>query len=466
MLLTTCDTKRLTKYEQQQLTDNLAVAIQQFFTDDVLEQLARATKFVQRDSKITGQNFFDIIVFNQEQLKQQSLNDLAIDLSERYGITITKQSLHDRFNEQALAFLQHALERLLNQQLDVTPLLATATAFQRILIKDSICFQIDESLADSYPGSGGSGSAAAVRIQFEYDLLNGHINDLSVQAFNNQDATDSFDTLELTQQGDLIIRDLAYINFRVIKGLIAKGAALLCRLQYSVNVYELTDNGYEVLDFVKLRTFMQHNKLAVLEKVVYLGVAERLKLRLIIQLLPDDVVAQRLRKAQKNNNKKARKQLTKAYKARAALNLFITNATEDQIPMTTVGSLYRLRWQIELMFKIWKSLCHIDKVKKVKKERLECYIYAKLIGIVLSWQIIWAVAKFTLTKDNKALSYYKAFKTMLRVKFRELRAILFYGKGSIRQFMIEFYNLSNIKHLLEKKQQKPTSIQILITCLI
>lgn len=463
--MTTRYPKRLTKQERNRLTDNLAVAIQQFFADDGLEQLATETKFVQRESKINGQNFFDIIVFNNEQLKQQSLNDLAIDLSERYGITITKQSLHDRFNDRALAFLQQALEQLLNQQLDVAPLLATATAFQRILIKDSICFQIDESLAASYPGSGGSGSAAAVRIQFEYDLLNGHINDLSVQAFNDQDATDSVETLELTQPGDLIIRDLAYMNLGVIKRLIAKGAFLLCRLQYSVNVYEMNDHSYAVLDFVKLRTFMQQNKLMVIEKEVYLGSVERLKLRLIIHLLPDDVVAQRLRKAQRNNNKKGRGQLSKKYKARSALNLFITNATERQIPLTAVGLFYRLRWQIELMFKIWKSLCHIDKVKQVKKERIECYIYAKLIGIVLSWQIIWTVAKFTLAKDNKALSYYKAFKTILRVKFTELRAILFGGTGSISQFMIEFYNLSKLKHLLEKKQQKPTSIQILITCL-
>jgi len=463
--LTSCHTKRLTKHEQKQLTDNLAVAIQRFFTDGILEQLAKKTEFVQRDSKINGQNFFDIIVFNNDQLKQQSLNDLAIDLSERYGITITKQSLHDRLNDRALAFLQQALERLLNQQLDVAPLLAAATAFERILIKDSICFQIDESLAASYPGSGGSGSTAAVRIQFEYDLLNGHINDLSVQPFNNQDATDSLTTLELSQQGDLIIRDLAYINLGVIKGLISKGAFLLCRLQYNVNVYEMKDNSYAALDFVKLRTVMRQNKLAVIEKEVYLGSVDRLKLRLIIQLLPDEIVAQRLRKAQRNNKKKGRGQLSKQYKARAVLNLFITNTTEHQIPLTAVGSFYRLRWQIELMFKIWKSLCHIDKVKQVKKERLECYIYAKLIGIVLSWQIIWAVAKFTLAKDNKALSYHKAFKTMRRVKLTQLRAILFGGKGSISQFMIEFYNLSKIKHLLEKKQQKPTSIQILITCL-
>lgn len=463
--MTSCHTKRLTKQEQKRLTNNLAVAIEQFFAADVLEQLARDTKFVQRDSKINGQNFFDIIVFNNEQLKQQSLNDLAIDLTERYGITITKQSLHDRFNERALAFLQQALERLLNQQLDVTSLLATATAFKRILIKDSICFQIDASLAASYPGSGGSGSAAAVRIQFEYDLLNGHINDLSVHAFNDQDATDSLETIELTQQGDLIIRDLAYMNLGVIKRLIDKGAVVLCRLQYTVTVYEMKNNNYEVVDFVKLRTFMQQHQLAVMEQEVYLGSTEHLKLRLMIHLLPDVVVAQRLRKAQRNNNKKGRGQLSKQYKARAALNLFITNATEHQIPLTAVGSCYRLRWQIELMFKIWKSLCHIDKVKQVKKERLECYIYAKLIRIVLSWQLIWAVAKFTLTKDNKALSYYKAFKTLLRVKLTELRTILFGGMGSISQFMIDFYYLSKIKHLLEKKQQKPTSIQILITCL-
>jgi len=427
--------------------------------------LAKETTFVQRESKINGKNFFDIIVFNNEKLKEQSLNDLSIDLTERYGIKITKQSLHSRFNEQAIAFLEKALERLLHQQIDVSPLLSTAKIFNRILIKDSVCFQIDKSLAASYPGSGGSGSPAAVRIQFEYDLLKGQINDLSVNAFNDQDTTNSIETLELTQRGDLIIRDLAYINFSVLKGLIKIGAYFLSRLQYNVIVYEKIDNRYEKLDFVKLRNYLKKNKLDVIEKEVYLGYNERLKLRLIIHLLPDDVVAERLRKANKNNKKKGRHQLSNEYKARAALNLFITNATEDQIPAEMIYSFYRLRWQIELMFKIWKSLCHIDKVKKVKRKRLECYIYAKLICIVLTWQIIWAVAKFIFVTHKKSLSFYKAFKTMLRVKLTELRDILFGGIGNISQFMINFYNMSKIKHLLEKKQKEPTSIQILITCL-
>lgn len=430
-----------------------------------MEQLAKETIFVQRESKINGKNFFDIIVFNNEKLKEQSLNDLSIDLTERYGIKITKQSLHNRFNEHAIAFLEKALERLLNQQIDVRPLLTTAKIFNRILIKDSVCFQIDKSLADSYPGSGGSGSPAAVRIQFEYDLLKGQINDLSVNAFNDQDTINSIQTLELTQENDLIIRDLAYMNLSVLKGIIERPAYFLCRLQYNVIVYEKKDNRYEKLDFVKLRNFMKKNNLDVIEKDVYLGYNERVNVRLIIHLLADDVVAERLRKANKNNKKKGRNQLSKEYKARAALNLFITNATEDQIPIKKVYSFYRLRWQIELMFKIWKSLCHIDKVKKVKRERLECYIYAKLICIVLTWQMIWAVAKFIFVKHKKSLSYYKAFKTMLRVKFIELREILFCDIGDINQFMVNFYNMSKTKHLLEKKRKEPTSTQILITCL-
>ena len=48
-----------------------------------------------------------------------------------------------------------------------------------------------------------------MRIQFEYDLLKGQINDLSVNAFNDQDTTNSTETLELTREKNLIIRDLA-----------------------------------------------------------------------------------------------------------------------------------------------------------------------------------------------------------------------------------------------------------------
>lgn len=69
----------------------------------------------------------------------------------------------------SLDFLKHALEKLFQQQLQSSVIKILDSSFNRVLIKDSVCFQIDESLAEIYPGSGGNGSEAAIRIQFEYD---------------------------------------------------------------------------------------------------------------------------------------------------------------------------------------------------------------------------------------------------------------------------------------------------------
>ena len=111
-------TKRLTKKNLKQLTENLDVEIGQSFTTDELEKLAKETKFVQREGKITGSIFLELIVFNSENLKQQSLNDISGTLKDEYNIEITKQSLHQRFNENAVSFLATALEKLLSDQLN------------------------------------------------------------------------------------------------------------------------------------------------------------------------------------------------------------------------------------------------------------------------------------------------------------------------------------------------------------
>ena len=124
--------------------------------------------------------------------------------------------MHERFNASAVTFLKMALEQMLNRQINRNELFEIER-INRILIKDSVCFQIDETFADIYPGSGGNASKAAVRIQFEYDLLNGQINDLSLNPYTRQDATDSLETIDLTQEGDLIIRDMAYMSIKVLK---------------------------------------------------------------------------------------------------------------------------------------------------------------------------------------------------------------------------------------------------------
>lgn len=412
-----------------------------------------------------GATFLDLIVFNSENLKKQSLNDLSIDAKTKLGINITKQSLHDRFNENALVFLRATLQALLNKQISTEPILKEIKGFNRILIKDSICFQIHDSLVEYYPGSGGDGSAAAVRIQLEYDLLCGKITDLSLNAFNDQDAKDSLATIEKTKQGDLIVRDLAYMSIGVLQALATMSAFFLCRLNTNANVYELKKGEFIKIEFKKIVKFMRKNNISIMEKEVYVSFKEKVKMRLILHLMPQEEYAKRIRKAEKNNKKKNRGNLSAEYKTRAALNLFTTNALVEQIPAKCVWPIYRLRWQIELTFKVWKSICDIEKVKKVKKHRLECYIYAKLIFIVLGWQILWVVAARLYKLEGKGLSFYKSFKTLRNVYLADLRVIIMFKPQDLNHFIDDFYSISVTNHLLEKKKNKPTSLEFLITCL-
>ena len=421
--------------------------------------------FVQRKGKITGSLFLDLLVFNSESLKEQSLNDLSATLKDKYDIEIKKQSLHERFNEQAVLFLKSILEQMLQKQIDKDELLSINENFNRILIKDSVCFQIDKSLAEYYPGSGGSASKASIRIQFEYDILRGEINDLSLNAFNDQDAKDSIATIKLTEKGDLIIRDLAYMGIAVLKEIIKNLGYYLCRVSPSVYVFEIIEGEYVELNFKKIANFMKKSNIQTMEKEVYLGSKEKLKVRLIMNLLPEEVVKKRLRKANENSKKKNRNQPSKEYKARLSLNLIITNADETLISADQAWNYYRLRWQIELMFKIWKSICHIEKVKKVKKHRLECYIYSKIILIVLGWKIMWRIAKRLYSEESLVLSFYKGFKTLIRRKIDSLRNIFLLGTQSGAEFIQAFYDLSKTNHILEKKQQNPTLHEILVMCL-
>lgn len=371
-------------------------SIQPYFTAEEINQLAEESGFVQRcTSKIDGTIFLNLILANRESLKYQSLDRMCISLSQDFNVEMKKQSLHERFNNTAVEFLKKALEKLLTKQVIKEKLIANINGFSRILIKDSTCFQISENLKGVFPGCGGTGSDASVRIQFEFEILSGSISDLKMTAYTTQDATDSTTTVEKIKPGELIIRDLGYIHNGFLQKVIEKGAFFGCRLHPSCDVYEMKGQEKVLLDFVELRAFMVNHNIGFLEKEVIIGVDEPVCVRLIVSLLPDEIAAQRITRLTEKQRRKGRSQLSKKYAARCFFNLFVTNASKDQIPKEALCTLYKFRWLIELVFKTWKSTWRIHEIKKVNEYRFRCYVYAKLIMIIVSWKLTWCLINNT-----------------------------------------------------------------------
>ncbi|WP_240522481.1 transposase, partial [Bacillus toyonensis] len=57
------------------------------------------------------------------------------------------------------------------------------------------------------------------------------------------------------------------------------------------------------------------------------------------------------------------------------ITVYMTNIPTEWVPKEKIYDLYSLRWQIELLFKIWKSWFQIHRCKSIKQERLECHLY-------------------------------------------------------------------------------------------
>jgi len=452
--------RRIEKQDYVSIENSIASQLNTFFEPDEIEQLARESKFVQRSGLLNGFTFLCLLTINSDDLAAESLNDLVTKLELEHGVNMKKQSLDERFNQYAVCFLKKAVEELLNKHCSKVDSLMRCDNFSRILIKDSVCFQVDASLAEFFPGCGGSGSPAMVRIQFEYDLISGTIVDLSLHGFVEQDASNSTMTLDVVNQGDLIIRDLAYMHITALQGILARMGDFLCRLQANRQVYQLHDDKITELDFAYIVKKMGAYHVDKIEEKVFLDKDMTLEVRLFIYLLPLDVYRERMRKANLKAKKKGRR-LSKEFKARARLNLFITSASEDVLGIDTAWKVYTLRWQIELGFKVWKSLWKIDKVKKVKKERLECYIWSKLFIIVLSLHLLWITHGLMRSRYGCSLSFYKATKTLISSLRGKLQQALIGGATSTVQFIIDFLDLSLRRHLLERKNGGNNSPEIL-----
>ena len=62
----------------------------------------------------------------------------------------------------------------------------------------------------------------------------------------------------------------------------------------------------------------------------------------------------------------------------------LSSVPNRDAPDEMMAELYRVRWQIELAFKRWKSILRIANLRGDDPDLSRAYVYAKLIGAVLA----------------------------------------------------------------------------------
>jgi hypothetical protein len=170
--------------------------------------------------------------------------------------------------------------------------------------------------------------------------------------------------------------------------------------------------------------------------------------------VPPEVAARRRQKIREKARDHGREP-SQEYLELQEWTIFVTSCGEELLTWKEVVVLYRARWQIELLFKLWKSHNHVGELEPgVSPQRQMAVLYAKLIGVIVQhWMLLSA------TWDDVQRSLRKAA-AILRDWIVLLTAVLDDGKrltdllGQLRAAMAKTARVN-------RRRKHPSSFQLL-----
>jgi hypothetical protein len=341
------------------------------------QEIERKSKFVERRSKLDGQIFTQILVFGCLKNPHSSLGDL-VKVANELDVAISAPGLDQRINPEAVNLLMEILQRSMQElsgqeRLDI----AVLKHFSAVYLLDSTQVALPDRLSGLFPGAGGNGPAASLKIQLSYDYLRGELSALRFTAGIEPDQNCALH-LEQAHPGSLHLFDLGYFKQGVFAELDQQDSYFISHFKHQTALY--TDEAEPIR--LKLLDYLQKVNGDRCETRLQMGRREHLPVRILFQRLPLVVVEERRRKALAVMKAKG-KRPSETYLKLLEWQFFITNIPTQWLSFDQILRLYRLRWQVELVFKLWKSQANLDGLGNWRVERVLVHLYARLIGLVL-----------------------------------------------------------------------------------
>ena len=179
------------------------------------------------------------------------------------------------------------------------------------------------------------------------------------------------------EPGELAVGDRAYFTPRGIQHVLDAEADVLVRYRLDgVALQDANGNAIEVLDAVSHLEVGETLDIDVAVKLPSRVAAGRL----VAYRLPNDAVD---RARERLRREKGAELSARVFEAAKYVLLF-TTAARSRLDADRCLRGYRLRWQIELQFKRWKSLCGFDQLPNWRDDTTLAWLYAKvLLGALL-----------------------------------------------------------------------------------
>lgn len=362
---------------------HLAQTMQTLLTTDA-DDLAHRSAFIQRNRQVSGAAFVQGLVFGWLAHPQARLSELAAAVSS-CGSPVSVSGLDQRFTPRAADFLQALLERAVQTVVETDPVaIPLLQRFGHVQIQDSTTIVLPDALRAVWAGCGGSSTLhtqAALKLQERLDLVTGRLEGPELLDGRTNDKASALHKTPLPA-GTLWIADLGFFALGHLATLEQQDCWWLMRVQATVTVTRADGQPGTLQDL------LPHAVGETVDVAVRLGREQPLPCRLLAVRVPQAVAHQRRMKLLQE----AREKGAPVPEARLALvdwTIYVTNVPADKLTVAEALVLARVRWQIELLHKLWKSVGEIDTWRSGRPWRILGEVYAKLLGMVIQhWLLL------------------------------------------------------------------------------
>lgn len=389
------------------------------------KELERETGFVERASaQLDGPAFSQTTVLTWMHTSEASYSHLR-HTAASLGVHVSNQAIEQRFSEASArllrALLEEAIEKVISSEAKAPEVLAR---FNGVYVQDGTVISLPASLAQEWPGYGQAGQEAAMRVQGQLELSTGRLSGLWLQAGREAERSGPAITTPLPA-GSLFNADMGYFTLQEMRHRGKLKQYWLTQAKATLTVIDDSGRCWDLLSFLRAQTSDE------VDVDVFVGKRERLPVRLIAVRVSAEEARRRRegangrithppkgcqahvpgkRKAKEQRQGKRKGKKVSAARLRLAdWTIMLTNVPREMLSVEEALVLLRCRWQIELVWKLWKQHGKLDTWRSYKPERILTEIYAKLLGLIIThWELLlgcWQAPNRSMLKAKQVVQW-------------------------------------------------------------
>jgi hypothetical protein len=344
-------------------------------------RLAHELGVIQRQRVFSGASLLQLLVFGWLKNPHGGPSFLA-RFAGSLEVRVSKQAIEDRFSlltaHWLLAVLRRGVQFLVCAQAVSLPVLQRFTA---VLIEDGSTITLPAALKEVWRGCGGSGAVAALKLTVRWDLLAGTLWGPYVQDGRASETRSPLREQEMAA-GSLWIADVGYFALTWLSQLTKRGVYFLLGYKEPVTVWNAAGQQVEVLDLLPAE------EQETVEVTVSLGASKQVSARLIARKLPEETVKRRREQLAEAAHKRNKPVNPRQWEL-VCWMIVLTNVPLRLLSAEEALALLRARWQVELLWKLWKDLGQVDEWQTASPARILCELYAKLLGMLVQhWLLL------------------------------------------------------------------------------